>query len=126
VVYRGRPSRDANGTPPGVHNVTPREDYRTALLSDSPDTGCSLSFARRRVDSETNPAGCASAVLRRSRGRRGRFSAEPEAVYDRARVGAGTPARARRPSGRGPEAPTYSLPIGSARQRMHKQQNKPT
>jgi hypothetical protein len=26
------------------HNVTPREDYRTALLSDSPDTGCSLSI----------------------------------------------------------------------------------
>ena len=27
----------------GRHNVTPREDYRTAVLSDSPDTGCSLS-----------------------------------------------------------------------------------
>jgi hypothetical protein len=24
------------------HNVTPEQDYRTALLSDSPDAGCSL------------------------------------------------------------------------------------
>ena len=76
------------GPPSGVHNVTPREDYRTALLSDSPDTGCSLSFAWRRVDSETNPTGCASAVLRRSRRRRGRFSAEDEAVHGRPRVDA--------------------------------------
>jgi hypothetical protein len=31
--------------PPRWHNVTPEEDYRTALLSDSPDAGCSLSLA---------------------------------------------------------------------------------
>jgi hypothetical protein len=32
----GRPSRESNAPPPCVHNVTPEEDYRTALLSDSP------------------------------------------------------------------------------------------
>jgi hypothetical protein len=36
---RGRPSWDSNAPPPSVHNVTPEEDYRTALLSDSPDAG---------------------------------------------------------------------------------------
>lgn len=27
---------------PSTHNATPEEDYRTALLSDSPHAGCSL------------------------------------------------------------------------------------
>ena len=114
VIYRGRPSRDANGTPSGVHNVTPREDYRTALLSDSPDTGCSLSFAWRRVDSEPNPAGCASAVLRRSRRRRGRFSAVdcggPRSASGRRR-NAREGTAAFRPRARGTNS---NPPIGSA------------
>jgi hypothetical protein len=42
-VDRGRPPQASNGEPVRVHNVTPREDYRTALPFDSPDTGCSLS-----------------------------------------------------------------------------------
>jgi hypothetical protein len=36
--------------------VTPEEDYRTALLSDSPDAGCSLS-PPRWVGSGNDPAG---------------------------------------------------------------------
>lgn len=122
VVHRGRPSRDANGDAAGRHNVTPREDYRTALLSDSPDTGCSLSLPRRRVGLRNEPAASAPAVLRRTGGGRGVSPLRIEAVHCGVRVGAGTRTRARRPSGRGPEAPTPNLPIGSARQRMHKQQ----
>ena len=42
AARRDRPPRDAASPSRTTHNVTPEEDYRTAVLSDSPDAGCSL------------------------------------------------------------------------------------
>jgi hypothetical protein len=43
---QSRPAAAGQGAPGqgtgSRHNVTPEEGYRTALLSDSPDCGCSL------------------------------------------------------------------------------------
>ncbi len=45
-IPRGRPRgirhHERGVWQPSTHNVTPEEDYRTALLSDSPHAGCSL------------------------------------------------------------------------------------
>jgi hypothetical protein len=59
VSVRGRPLPYANGAPPWVHNVTPEEDYRTALLSDSPNAGVRYRTTvaeRQRNDPDAKPA----------------------------------------------------------------------
>jgi len=72
VMDRGRPSRVSNGSPLGITG-RPREDYRTALLSDSPDAGCSLSH--RSCGGIGKRPGRRSAVPREHRAA-GRFSSE--------------------------------------------------
>jgi hypothetical protein len=55
---RARPSRDANRSPPCVHNVTPEEDYRTAMLSDSPNASVRYRTTvaeRQRIDPDAKP-----------------------------------------------------------------------
>jgi len=102
VIDRGRPSWDPNGPPPSVHNVTPEEDYRTALLSDSPDAGCSLSH---HGGGETAKRPGRQAGLRYSAGRApggcGRFIlGELVAITGQAGAVARTRTRDGRPSGR--------------------------
>src|ERR1700722_16448181 len=85
-----------------MHNVTPEEDYRTALLSDSPDAGCSLSH---HGGGETAKRPGRQAGVRYSAGRApcgcGRFIlSELEAITGLAGAVARTRTRDGRPSGR--------------------------
>ena len=92
----------------GRHNVTPREDYRTASLSDSPDTGCSLSTLAAGESAGTTRA--VSTACGVPQGERLAVAVVPSACIPASTVSlpavAGTRTRALRPLGRGPEAPT--------------------
>ena len=97
TTSRTRPSPNANWIT-AWHNATPEEDYRTALLSDSPDAGCSLSH---HGGGETAKRPRRQAGLRYSAGRaQGGGVVSSEAISVRGRVGARTRTRDCRPSGR--------------------------
>jgi len=85
----------------GRHNVTPREDYRTAVLSDSPDTGCSLSAPAAGAIAGTARAARPPAAFRRaSAGRSWPFPPPSIPTTIRCSSSLRTRTRARRPLGR--------------------------
>jgi hypothetical protein len=118
----------------GVHNVTPEEDCRTALLSDSPDLG--VRYRTAASEGQRNDPDAKSG-LRYSAGRAprgcGRFILSGlEATTDKARGGARTRTRDRRPSGRRARGRTHQAirdraraPGGPRRMLGRQQQNKP-
>lgn len=66
---RGKRHHGRGIVQPSTHNATPEEDYRTALLSDSPDAGCSLCGCFGEGERPGREAGLRYSAGRARRGR---------------------------------------------------------